>query len=437
MAIFDNLINRFRGVKKVSETGVYVVYECPKCSAHLNARKNYGKLHVPCPCGKIYIVDTGKNIHTRPSATQKPSNKDSSTEKTPRHSTTPKDFPRYMIREKLEYLHSNLPVKPTAIDGLYSPPKKLIDEARNSGITQQILQSLSDHIGYFLGIVKPVRITLTMRSKEGSWIITENGKVKVSAVDSEYPFSGLYEVSGKDHSSITLVENPFYRLEQLLAILAHEYTHHYLYKHNVVIDNPDENEILTEVAAAYLGLGHLLIWGYKLSWQTDDTEYSQTLGYVTRDTIARAMLLSCKYRDFDLRELIPTVTECISVDERLIIRAELFLHRRKRKKEIETRSRRITGIHENVDEIKSCHSFLKENATILCSRIDPTTVKSEDGKALVNLMNAISTGILDQKVSEIDNFVSNMKNFDEVEVEVLKFKKEMSNWKILLIKHSK
>ena len=82
-----NLVNRLKGVRTVSETDDYFICECRKCRSHLRAHKNYGKLHIPCQCGKTYVLYTGKNIQPQRQRlpdkghqTQRSSDKDTSDE---------------------------------------------------------------------------------------------------------------------------------------------------------------------------------------------------------------------------------------------------------------------------------------------------------------------------------------------------------------------
>ena len=49
----------------------------------------------------------------------------------------------------------------------------------------------------------------------------------------------------------------------MLAIIAHENVHNFMYEHSIKYDNTLDNEKLTDLLAVYLGFGHLLYSGYR------------------------------------------------------------------------------------------------------------------------------------------------------------------------------
>jgi hypothetical protein len=85
---------------------------------------------------------------------------------------------------------------------------------------------------------------------------------------------------------VELAEGPGYAVElherfagqrrDIGAVLAHEMTHVFLHRAGLSFAGTDENEILTDTAAAYLGAGWLLLDAYRR-----DAVSSQRLGYLT------------------------------------------------------------------------------------------------------------------------------------------------------------
>lgn len=73
--------------------------------------------------------------------------------------------------------------------------------------------------------------------------------------------------------------------DDLLAVLAHEITHIFLHRHRLAFPDTLENEILTDTAATYLGLGTLILNGYSENQRIIDknTEERTTkwYGYLT------------------------------------------------------------------------------------------------------------------------------------------------------------
>jgi len=91
------------------------------------------------------------------------------------------------------------------------------------------------------------------------------GLSNVSFIITKANFSENKAATTKQTSSmnaeITLNDKMCKNTEVVLAILSHEITHHYLFYHQVYDINEFENEILTDVATIYLGLGKLVLNG--------------------------------------------------------------------------------------------------------------------------------------------------------------------------------
>jgi len=98
--------------------------------------------------------------------------------------------------------------------------------------------------------------------------------------------------------------------DAVLAILAHEITHEYLYINNISFSNKYENEILTDIAAMFLGFGKLMLNGsenediwknYYFGGNTTITDKLR-IGYLSRNKIAFVYLLICNMRDIHEKE---------------------------------------------------------------------------------------------------------------------------------------
>ncbi len=195
-----------------------------------------------------------------------------------------------MIKDKLKYLHSKLPSRPTAVIEPYSLPEGGLNDIRQSNYSQASLQRISDHIGYYLGLFESVKISFA-EEREKIWVGNSNGTLTYGT--SKNPVCGLYKRASLGRGEILLLKKPNFEIEHILAILAHECTHNYLYHHQ--INNPDEveNEVLTDLAAAYLGLGTLILDGYEA--------ITEEIGYVATKDIRYAIVYSAKLRK--LKEL--------------------------------------------------------------------------------------------------------------------------------------
>lgn len=64
-----------------------------------------------------------------------------------------------IIKDKLKYLHSKLPSRPTVVIEPYSLPEDGLNDIRQSNYSQASLQRISDHIGYYLGLFESVKVS--------------------------------------------------------------------------------------------------------------------------------------------------------------------------------------------------------------------------------------------------------------------------------------
>lgn len=201
------------------------------------------------------------------------------------------------IKEILNYLKSNLPPQPTAVKELYSLPSSL-NNPNN-------LQAISDHMGFYLGLLQSIKIVLVPKTKKQIIVDTMgNAEHRVE----ELKYSGLYKVSGFDHREIEIVKDTGFYFKHYLAVIAHECTHNYLYHHGIKTSNFDK-EILTDLATIFLGFGHILLAGYEhCEWTnnygSDKSTYSFKLGYIDTPTVRKAIVYSTKLRDWKYSDMI-------------------------------------------------------------------------------------------------------------------------------------
>lgn len=110
---------------------------------------------------------------------------------------------------------------------------------------------------------------------------------------------------GKKQVFIEISEEILKFEDAILAILAHEITHEYLYINNISFSNKYENEILTDIAAIFLGFGKLMLNGsenediwknYYFGGSTTITD-KLGIGYLDRSKLALVYLLVCSMRN--------------------------------------------------------------------------------------------------------------------------------------------
>lgn len=354
------------------------------------------------------------------------------------------------IQENLEFLKSHLPSKPTAVDGFYKLPKEFSNNVIDSGYSQNSLQKISDHMGYFLGILKSVRVTFVEATSDPRWIVSSGGNVYI---DNNNPnVSGLYRVTGYDHSEILLIKKNKYQLKHLLAILAHEYTHHYLHQYNIRKNNADENEILTEVATAYLGIGQFLVNGYKpIVWTSDNynyvlvsgyTTHKMSVGYVTPGTIKKAIILSAELRNWNPKEVVNSFS---SVTDKIIVFLKLWPYRRKIKRikrneeniilqnrvkqgKIDTMKKELITIEEKYKLISSHFDEYSKNLNL-------SLISAEDSKKYVALANEIALADFINEIDICSRKLASEENLGFIKKEIDNLNSHIVIWQNLLDKY--
>jgi len=121
---------------------------------------------------------------------------------------------------------------------------------------------------------------------------------------------------GKKQVFIEISEEILKFEDAILAILAHEITHEYLYINNISFSNKYENEILTDIAAIFFGFGKLMLNGsenedvwknYYFGGSTTITD-KLGIGYLDRSKLALVYLLVCTMRNISEKKYMPNLS---------------------------------------------------------------------------------------------------------------------------------
>lgn len=113
------------------------------------------------------------------------------------------------------------------------------------------------------------------------------------------------EVAGQIRSAVYLsyIQIPFFYVGKkysLGGILAHELTHALLYSRGISLEDSKENELLTDLAAAFAGLGKLLLNG--------SLDEGGGLGYLSLDLIAYCVKKLCHLYVIDMETALANLT---------------------------------------------------------------------------------------------------------------------------------
>lgn len=85
-------------------------------------------------------------------------------------------------------------------------------------------------------------------------------------------------------TTIRLDLKPYYTLDTVLAVLAHEATHLHLYYTGIRLKDAWENEVLTDTAAVYCGFGEYIYKGYAVMQGRNVLSY-QKVGYIKQEDV--------------------------------------------------------------------------------------------------------------------------------------------------------
>jgi len=195
---------------------------------------------------------------------------------------------RKLLKDTLYKLHIQMPSQPTAVNDLYSLPPKFISNHNNTENRRPIIQSLTDHMRFYLGILEPIHVTL-FNGFCGSFDFTVDSRGVTSAVV-RHPFTGFYSA----RRNITIENIGRYSCSNICAIIAHECTRHYMEIHSIDVKGVD-NRILIDMTAAYLGFGFILLEGY----ETDNA----STGYLSNRSIKEVIYRTSKLREWPMSSL--------------------------------------------------------------------------------------------------------------------------------------
>jgi hypothetical protein len=174
------------------------------------------------------------------------------------------------IHQFIQILRRSIPRKPTMQNLPFrSFPKRKVMSYFSRSHKEQYFRDYSEAVCLFLMLPKAIHV-----------MFMDNLNVP-----------GIYRLNDGLHSiqiKPGMANNSVYK-----AILAHEIAHYYLYSHNIVLPDTQNNEYLTEIAAVYLGFGFLMLEGYGMFKNNNTYEM---VGYISQSTIKRAIIATAKSR---------------------------------------------------------------------------------------------------------------------------------------------
>jgi len=331
---------------------------------------------------------------------------------------------RDAIDKYLGILHKRLPARLTAVATLYEVPEQLALAAVRSNFSSESLQHLSDHIGIYLNILTPIRISIQSENGQG--------------------YSGLYRFRGGSQPDILLLRTTRQRIQNILAILIHEYTHHFLRTHNVRLEDDLENEYLTDIATAYLGLGHYVISGYEpIAWKSDywsdadaygHTQHSDSVGYLTTPTIAAAIIMATplrRWNPFEVLRKLPAWDFRLDGFLRLMPYMVVYLYRhvdsaihdrRRIRRELQ-----LSLLRKELGALQVLHDQVCIRRATLMEHPDLAACRGSTGKRLVEALNEIGSIDLAAHLGRVSSRLETSSHLVASDREFLQLRRELGD----------
>ena len=305
-------------------------------------------------------------------------------------------------------------------------------EVIHSRYSDASLQKISDHIGFFLGILSRVRVRMISPYE----FDRQNPDFSAAA--------GLYRVTG-DHKDIVLTRRHKYKFRHILAVLAHEYTHNYLHHRQILKTDQLENEYLTDTAAVYLGFGEVLLKGYEpFSWfagierrgyQNYHITQTMRIGYIEPHNIRFALAHAAKLRNEpDLLEALP-VWDWHRISS-LPFEVPVRLRKKQEKRQMESLFQQATATQNNWQKVKTLSQAALESSK-------RQEVPKVDAEKLMALVQALSMGDFElglaAMMKRVKSVERNRKAEEAVKIgpEVHQLHDQVQHWLEVVIRYSR
>ena len=148
--------------------------------------------------------------------------------------------------------------------GIYTVPEDLMNDLKADMTDEATLKRLLCSICAHLGI-------------DGSFI-------KLEVWNTPVPDRAGQISTDLAFTKISVELQPYYTLDSIIAVLAHEAIHLHLYYKGIRMKDTFENEVLTDTAAVYCGFGEYMYRGYAVTQGGMALSYRK-VGYITQKDV--------------------------------------------------------------------------------------------------------------------------------------------------------
>jgi len=161
----------------------------------------------------------------------------------------------------MQFLHTELSYLSVSSRADYCSANPYIPRLFHLPSSQLSIQALSDRMSLYLGL--PFKLYAKLTSDK----------------ECKSVHSGLYHGVSQ---TIEIFNRPYFNAINVEAIMAHECSHAFLAFHHISLSDKEENEVLTDIAAIYLGFSQVLYLGY-LPIDIGKSTYS--IGYISAEQV--------------------------------------------------------------------------------------------------------------------------------------------------------
>ena len=335
------------------------------------------------------------------------------------------------LDEIIEIIHGALMSRGIELKGSYGLPANIMSEINLVDLQQGPIQALANDMLRFLEV--PEGVTVKVYSDyqsshcyfSGSNFVMYSENAGRQSVDDTRP--GYYYASGTGIREIHLFKKHNYTIRHLLAILAHELTHHFLATHYISLSPEEKNEQLTDVAAIFIGFGQFLFEGYKpIKWISDlkmevgGESYKVNrykIGYISVSDVAYVM------------KRVKIINELETQKRR---KAELL------KKQVEANQCLIDKLLADL----TITEMLYENNTAALNllRERRTVFDQNDLDTIMENSNAHYVGSIDNHIASLKKKIQKHKAidhklFNQITAEINKLSTKITNWNSIISKY--
>lgn len=269
----------------------------------------------------------------------------------------------------------------------YRIPKAIKKNIKKSDFSNESMQKLADDICDFLGIYNPIKVYMLSKMTDHIGIA---GSI------------GTYNARRVGKSEVNICKEHFLRFEHYVAIIVHEIIHHYLNERSIFFQDEYENEVLTDIAAIFMGFGHFFAKAYDTIHWTEDIDdpfnsfriCTVKIGYLHLPQVQYALYKTARLREIERYIFSVPVLYQLKLGFFFLI---LYMARRQENNRRRKKQKEHNMINQVLSDIEKQYTLLEEAYNLIMSA-PPAKASGPEANEVVDIVNRMSTGQVKQEV---------------------------------------